>query len=261
MTKTTKTATKPAAPKAAPKAATKTAAKTAKRPHGGKPGSAMANQSAVYADPAAITGKAASRAKGKPIEAPKAAGKPDAIKAVKPVTSGGDYVVIESNGGKSEAIHRGRITGELAKLAVVGGSLKAVQDWLKTHKPEAKLATGLTSRIAPQSAMAAAESRKPATKAAPAPAVKAAPATVKAAPKAAAKLPRKAASRGDRAYKSTDKPDTSKAGSFRTYMISTIRAHKSTEAAKAAHAKSGQFAHERLNFNWAAQHGYIAFTD
>jgi len=258
MTKTTKTAApkKPIQKKGPP---LPSAAK-AKRPHGGKPGSAMSSQSAVYADPADITGKAASRAKGTPITAPKVAGKPDAIKAVKPVTSGGDYVVVESNGGKSEAIHRGRITGELAKLAVVGGSLKAVQNWLKANKPEAKLATGLTSRIAPQSAMAAAESRKPA-KAAPAAAKAAAPAPAAKPAKAAAKLPRKAASRADRTYKATDKPDTSKAGSFRTYMISTIRAHKTTEAAKAAHAKSGQFAHERLNFNWAAQHGYIAFTD
>jgi len=37
-------------------------------------------------------------------------------------------------------------------------------------------------------------------------------------------------------------------------------AHKDTDSAKAAHAKSKQYPNHKLDFNWAAQQGYIAFT-
>lgn len=92
-------------------------------------------------------------------KASKVAAKPDTIKQVKSDTSG-NYVVV-STGGESLPIRTAQFKGEVAKLAIIGASFKAVQAFLKTHKPEAKLANGLNGKNAPQSAQAAAESQRP----------------------------------------------------------------------------------------------------
>jgi len=62
-------------------------------------------------------------------------------------------------------------------------------------------------------------------------------------------------------YHATSKPDYSRPGTFRTYMIATIRAHTDTHSANAAHAlcEEPSFAKNRLDFNWAADNGYIEF--
>jgi hypothetical protein len=64
-----------------------------------------------------------------------------------------------------------------------------------------------------------------------------------------------------RSYTPTAKPDYSRPGTFRTYMISTIRAHTNTRAANEAHALCTEpaFAKNKLDFNWAADNGYITF--
>lgn len=64
-----------------------------------------------------------------------------------------------------------------------------------------------------------------------------------------------------RRYTATTKPDYSRPGTFRTYMISTIRAHTDTQSANAAHAlcDNPSFAKNKLDFNWAADNGYITF--
>lgn len=232
---------------------TRTAKPADKR--GPKAGSARANQSVKLsaADKAQINAEAASRTPAKPK-------KSDVIDSVKNVTSGGSYTAVTAPGHEALLIKQNHFTGELQKLAVVGGSFKAVvalHASILAHQPAAKLANGLDARNAPQSAMAAAKRGKP-----EAPAAKPAKATP--APKAAkpAKEAKAPATGGvDRKYKATKKEDNSKPESFRRYMISTIRAHGTTSAAKAAHAASGKFGHERLNFKWAHDNGYIVLAD
>lgn len=219
------------------KVVTKSTAKAA--PKGPKQGSARANQTAGYA-------------KGE-LAKPKV--NPDTITSVKGTSDGTGYTAI-SAGSKTEMVKDTRMTGQLRKLAVVGASFKAVQEFLKTNKPEAKLARGLDGKDAPQSAMAAAASRATAKADAKAAAPAASAKTTKAS--ASAKLSRKAGAA--RTYKATKKEDVSRDGTFRKYMISTIRAYTDTETAKAAHAKSGQYAKDKLNFNWAEQNGFIAWA-
>lgn len=62
-------------------------------------------------------------------------------------------------------------------------------------------------------------------------------------------------------YEATSKVDISRHGTFRRYMISTIRAHTDTHSANEAHAScdNPSFAKNRLDFNWAADNGYINF--
>lgn len=62
-------------------------------------------------------------------------------------------------------------------------------------------------------------------------------------------------------YRSTGKVDISRLGTFRHYMLATIRAHGDTWAAEAAHAAcdNPKFAKNRLDFGWAASEGYIEF--
>lgn len=224
------------------KVATKTTA-TKAAPKGPKQGSARANQTAGYA-------------KGELTKAPKAKVNPDTITSVKGTSDGTGYTAI-SAGNKTEMVKDVRMTGQLRKLAVVGASFKAVQEYLKANKPEAKLAKGLDGKNAPQSAMAAAASRAGA-KATDVPATKATAPKTTGKASATSKLSRKGGA--VRTYKATKKEDVSRDGTFRKYMISTIRAHTDTDSAKAAHAKSGQYAKDKLNFNWAEQNGFIAWA-
>lgn len=161
-------------------------------------------------------------------------------------TGNGTYV--ESAGGKNVIILPWQDKGVTRKLAVVGGSLAALNEHLATlTKPQAKLAHGVDSHNSPQSAKAVADQNKNAKKA-----------TKSAAPKAEKN---KQPSRGaERTYtlgatKNTAKPDT-----WRHYMLTTIMGAKSTEAAKAAHAKSKKFSDNKLDFNWANAQGYIKFA-
>lgn len=220
---------------------TRTAKPADKR--GPKAGSAMSNQTA------------------------KLSAKSDIISSVNGTRSGGDYIAIAAPGQTTLLIPANRMTGQLQKLAVKGGSFKAVSElWTKVQaeKPAAQLARGVESRAAPQSAKAvsdakAGQRRDPvAEKLLPKGGDKKA-AAAKAKPAKEAKVP----STGgiDRKYKATKKEDVSKPDSFRNYMISTIRAHTQTSAAKAAHAASGKFGHERLNFKWAHDNGYIVLAD
>jgi hypothetical protein len=60
-------------------------------------------------------------------------------------------------------------------------------------------------------------------------------------------------------YEATSKLDVSRSGTFRRYMISTIRAHTNTCDANRTHEECSnpQFAKNKLDFNWAADNGYI----
>lgn len=199
---------------------------------------------------------AAKAAPAKPAATAKvAAQKPDVIKSVKKAV-GGQHVVVTAGGDNQLTYPANRETGELLKLAAVGMSFKAVQNWLKANKPDAKLATGLTARNAPNCAKAVADQRggkAPATSG-KAPATSGKVTVVKVAMKSG-RVP----SGADRAYKVGPTVDTSRDGTWRNYMLATIRAHSSTSAANAAHAKSGKFSGNKLDFNWSAKQGYIVY--
>lgn len=198
----------------------------------------------------------------------------DTITEVKNVTSGGNYTVVSATGHKPLLIPSTQFVGNLTKLAQVGKSYKAVAElFASLPKPAAKMARGVDAQNSPHTAKAIADAKSAGAKHDPVAAKLAkraksdptdadTPAKGKA-PKAdkpakAAAEPKPAA---DRKYKATKLADNSKPDSFRTYMISTIRAHTTTNAAKAAHAASGKFSHERLNFKWAHDHGYIVLAD
>jgi len=161
--------------------------------------------------------KVSTKASAKPaktVAAPKAApakaARPDVIKEVKSAV-GGDHVVVSAGAGQSEIIRHGAFKGQLTKLAVVGGSLKAVREFIKTHKPEAKLATGLNGKNAPQSAQAAADSRsvgKGLPVAGSAKTQTSAPAKTVAKASAGAKLPKKSGYADNAPIKATDKGST-----------------------------------------------------
>jgi hypothetical protein len=208
--------------------------KAAKTPRSPKQGSAQANQS---------------------VKGVKSTAKPNAdqIITVTPARTGNGLVVVGGD-SKSMVVAAWQDTATTRKLAVVGGSMATLRDHVATiAKPQARLARGVDSHNAPHSAKAMADQRAKANSA---------PTTPKPKARADKASKNKQPSRGqDRKYKNAGRKDESKDGTFRKYMLSTIMAHKSTADAKAAHAKSKKFPSHKLDFNWAAQQGYIAFTD
>lgn len=165
---------------------------------------------------------------------------------------------------------------------------KASPEFMKSLASAGKLARGLTSRTAPQSAMAAADSQKkfaaelkgdakptkPAKKPAKKDAAPAKPVTAKEKAKAAT-----AAAKGrteakkevrkdlrvgaNRAYKVLvpvakleARPD-----SWRYAMLAAICGAKDTDGAKALIAKNRQFKDRKLDFSWAAAQKFIQFAN
>jgi hypothetical protein len=147
-------------------------------------------------------------------------------------------------------------TAATRKLAVKGGSLRALKAAVATiAKPTAQMARGIEARQAPHSAKAMRDQRA----AAPAKAEK--PAKADKAPRTEKASKNKQPSKGNnRAYKLGTRKDESKPDTFRRYMLTTIMKHKDTDSAKAAHAASGQYPTHKLDFNWAAQQGYIVIA-
>lgn len=151
---------------------------------------------AARAPKATKTANAAPARRGRP---PKAAKNPDTITTVIHDRSGA-HVVITSAADATLSYPRNRETAELRKVAVVGGSLKAVSAAIKAMPPkEATLAKGIDSRNAPHSVKAHADNKRAARGA------KAeAPAKAPKADKATAKAERKAARAAKAAPKSDD---------------------------------------------------------
>lgn len=201
-----------------------------------KAGSARSNQSVKIAGAKVPTA---------PAKAPKPS---DKISSVKNDTSG-RFVCVTAPGNETLTYPRETEPKALKALAVVGGSYKAVARFLKENppaKPQAKLARGVDSHNAPHSAKAIADQKAPATAKGKQRAVKADKA--------------KAPSRGgNRAYTKGPTANTAREGTFRHYFIETLLAHKDEDSAKAAHAKSKQYADTKFNFNWAAAQGYIVW--
>lgn len=155
---------------------------------------------------------------------------------------------------------------------------KASPEFMKSLAGAGRLATGLTSRTAPHSARAAADSQKrlkaelkgeqPAKAAKPAKAK--APTKAKAASTAAkARTEAKKAVRKDlkvganRAYKVLVpvKDLTARPDSWRYAMLAAICGAKDTDGAKALIAKNREFKDRKLDFSWAAAQKYIQFTN
>lgn len=81
-----------------------------------------------------------------------------------------------------------------------------------------------------------------------------------AAPKAKAE-PKAATPKADRAYKPGPTAFSGKAGTWTEYMVQTALAHKTTQAATAAHKASGRDdAGKPLDFKWMDAKGYIALA-
>lgn len=59
------------------------------------------------------------------------------------------------------------------------------------------------------------------------------------------------------AYTPTGLPVLSRRGTFRTFMLQTILAHRDTASARRAHLLSGEYPTHKLDFRWAADNGYI----
>lgn len=116
------------------------------------------------AAPAKPTSKAPAKAAkaAAPIAAPKAPkAKPGVITNVNSTRSGPPHVVVVA-GDHKIMIPTARMSGELQRIAVVGGLLSAVQAYLDAHKPIAKLARGVDGHVAPNAVAAAAAQHKPA---------------------------------------------------------------------------------------------------
>lgn len=175
---------------------------------------------------------------------------PDLITGVAPARTGNGTVV--STATTMYDIAPWQDHGQTRKLAVVGASLAALKAHVATLvKPQAKLAHGVDIHNAPHSAKAVRDARE---------AAKATKGKGKARAVKADKA--KQPARGtERQYKLGARKNEAKADTFRHYLLSTIMGAKDTASAKAKHAKSKKFQDRKLDFNWVASQGYIAFTD
>lgn len=179
-----------------------------------------------------------------------AKGKPETVRSAVAARTGNGLVVTTS---RERSIVVTRIDSTVNKLAQMGKLVEPLETYLKSQpKPQARLARGVEGKMTENSRKAVADQKQPAK-------AKSAENKGKARTEKAAKA-KQPARGGNRTYKLAGRKDESKPGTFRTYMLSTIMAHKDTDSAKAAHAKSRQYPNHKLDFNWAAQQGYIAFT-
>lgn len=192
--------------------------------------------------------KGKAKAKGK-IDATKPTG---AIVVHKAAETGNGILVQAANGHSFVRPIYGD-SKEFRKVAAVGQPYDAARKWDMANpaqKPKAQLARGVEARQAPHSAKAVADQPK-----ADAKGKKAAKA---AAPKA--KANKQPSAGANRAYTKGKTAINAKPGSWRHHMLTTMQKAKDTDSAKAAHAKSGNFSANKLDFNWAASQGYIVWA-
>jgi hypothetical protein len=175
----------------------------------------------------------------------KRTGKAEAIKSVVGILNSSSVAVTTS---RDRTVVIKRMDATTTKLAVIGAPVAPLEEYLRTQpKPQAKLANGVDSRTAPQSAKAVADQAKGAK----------APKATKTPKGAKAKAPSKGV---DRAYKVGSTKNTAKPGTWRHHMLTVIQSHKDTASAKAAHAKGKAFTANKLDFNWVNAQGYIVFA-
>jgi hypothetical protein len=202
----------------------------------------LAKASAILGK-ALIPAKAAKRAKAKPATKVN----PNRIATVT-LDNSQSYVVVTAPAG-TVTFDRTRETAELRAAAIVGGSFSVVKALVAAlPKRNAKLAQGVDSRNAPHSAKAVADQKvKPAKADKPAKAPKA----------SKAKAPAKGT---NRPYKLGKTANEARPDSWRHHLLTMVMTHGDTDSAKAAHAKSGKFSANKLDFNFAAAKGYIVWA-
>lgn len=172
---------------------------------------------------------------------------PEAVKSAVNARTGNGLVVTTT---ADRSIVITRVDARVNKLAKAGQSIAPLEEYLKTQpKPVAHMARGTDAHTAPHSAKAVADQKRSETK----------PHKGKVRMEKAAKA-KQPARGGNRAYTLAGRKDESKPDTFRRYMLSTIMGCKDTDSAKAAHAKSHKYPTHKLDFNWAAQQGYIKFN-
>ena len=201
----------------------------------------LAKASAILGK-ALVPAKAAKRAKAKPA----AKVNPNRIATVT-LDNSQSYVVVTAPAG-TVTFDRTRETAELRAAAIVGGSFSVVKALAAAlPKPNAKLAQGVDSRNAPHSAKAVADQK-----------VKPAKAAKAKTPKAAkGKAPAKGT---NRPYKLGKTANEARPDSWRHHLLTMVMTHSDTDSAKAAHAKSGKFSANKLDFNFCAAKGYIVWA-
>jgi hypothetical protein len=154
-------------------------------------------------------------------------------------------LAVEQAREREQAAKRGEVDAVLAKLAA---EEKATPKKVSgTEFPTVKAAAARRAQVRASLEFAAKQPVKASTGEPKAKATKKA---------AAPKTPRVTA---NRAYAKGATKNEAKPGTWRHHMLTMIQAHKSTDDAKAAHAKSGEYVGQALDFNWAAKQGYIAF--
>lgn len=247
-----------------------------KKARGPKPGSAMSSQSAKYAEGELAPKKPSPTAKSR-ANAPKPKPKPEpepvkppqrAIRELTGANRGQDTIAILHD----MSVHTvTKYLGMDVKLAVGDNYDEKTREYeaalnadkVRRGKPNGPAVLAKGAEGEHHSARAAADSRKgqkpPAYKDASPRNKKLLAERAKApAPKAALN---KAPSAGQgRTYKVNKKANEAKADSWRAHMTAVITGSTSTTDAKAAHAKSGKFSANKLDFNWAAKNGFITFA-
>jgi hypothetical protein len=189
--------------------------------------------------------------------APKPAANANVITSVVSTRDGGYVMVTAGDGRHFERPARGD-SKEFRAIAQLNSNYDAASAWNTANpasKPQARLANGIGPKDAPHSAKAVADQKTNNAKAAPAKATGKGKARADKAPKA------KAPARGvDRDYTVGKTAIVAKPDTWRGYMLGIMVKHTNTAKAKAAHAKSGKFASNKLDFNWANAQGYITFA-
>lgn len=167
------------------------------------------------------------------------------------MTADGAYVYVEAGDGRSFTRLRSGDNKAFRALAAIGRPYAAAERFNAANpapKPQARLAQGVDSHNAPHSAKAVADARKSAAKGKATPAAKA----------GKNKQPSKGAERSYTVVAKTE--NKARADTWRHHMTSMIVSATDTAAAKAKHAKSGKFPGNKLDFNWAANNGFIKFS-
>jgi hypothetical protein len=171
-------------------------------------------------------------------------GRIEAIKTATMANNGHGPLLVVTTRDRSIVV--ARQDAQTNALVKVGQPVAPLEDYLKTQpKPQAKLARGVEGKMTENSRKAVQDQKTPASQPAKA-----------AAPAKSAK--NKQPSRGaDRDYTKGKTAIAAKPDSWRHHMLTVITKHGNTAKAKAAHEKSGKFAGNKLDFNWAAAQGYI----
>jgi hypothetical protein len=194
----------------------------------------------------------------KAVKAPTKANKPVATPANKDVilqssgSKGGEEHFVKALGGETVTFPTAQWTGEIRKLASIGGSFKALTAALAklpkvTDKPKAQMARGVQAGTAPHSAKSIAD------QAGKAKATNKADGATQKAPKAKADKPAKVTSAHDRSYAVVNTDHGARPDTKRARQLLIVFAHKGTAAARAAGA-------ETCDFAFAAQKGFIKFN-